>query len=120
MKAPDFSYEKPNSIPGILSLLEKDELECQLLAGGQSLMPMMNFRMATPKTIVDISGVSELSLITETPKAIEIGAMVRYRELQDSDVIQKFCPLITMVIPHIAHPAIRNRGTIGGLSLIHI
>ena len=114
MKAPDFSYEKPNSIPGILSLLEKDELECQLLAGGQSLMPMMNFRMATPKTIVDISGVSELSLITDTPKAIEIGAMVRYRELQDSDVIQKFCPLITMVIPHIAHPAIRNRGTIGG------
>ena len=81
MKAPDFSYEKPNSILGILSLLEKDELECQLLAGGQSLMPMMNFRMATPKTIVDISGVSELSLITETPKAIEIGAMVRYREL---------------------------------------
>ncbi len=114
MKAPDFSYEKPNSIPGILSLLEKDELECQLLAGGQSLMPMMNFRMATPKTIVDISGVSELSLITNTPKAIEIGAMVRYCELQDSDVIQKFCPLITKVIPHIAHPAIRNRGTIGG------
>ena len=114
MKAPDFSYEKPNSIPGILSLLEKDELECQLLAGGQSLMPMMNFRMATPKTIVDISGVSELSLITDTPKAIEIGAMVRFCELQDSGVIQKFCPLITMVIPHIAHPAIRNRGTIGG------
>ena len=96
MKAPDFSYEKPNSIPGILSLLEKDELECQLLAGGQSLMPMMNFRMATPKTIVDISGVSELSLITDTPKAIEIGAMVRYCELQDSDVIQKFVSMFGM------------------------
>ncbi len=70
----------------------------KLLAGGQSLMPMMNFRMATPKTIVDISGVSELSLITDTPKAIEIGAMVRFCELQDSGVIQKFCPLVTMVI----------------------
>ena len=79
MKAPDFSYEKPTTISDVLALLANNKLECQLLAGGQSLMPMMNFRMANPGTLVDISNVSELSGIYERKETIEIGAMVRYR-----------------------------------------
>lgn len=114
MKAPDFSYEKPTSISDVLALLAKVELDCQLLAGGQSLMPMMNFRMAKPGTLVDISAVSELANINECGDTIEIGAMVRYCELEQSKIIQACCPLITMVLPYIAHAAIRNRGTIGG------
>ena len=114
MKAPDFSYEKPTSISEVLALLANDELDCQLLAGGQSLMPMMNFRMANPGTLVDISGVSELDGITECTDTIEIGAMVRYCELEQSTIIKTHCPLINLVLPYVAHAAIRNRGTIGG------
>ncbi len=114
MKAPDFSYEKPTSISDVLALLTNHELECQLLAGGQSLMPMMNFRMANPGILIDISDVSELSGIYERNETIEIGAMVRYRELELSEIIKAHCPLISMVLPYVAHPAIRNRGTIGG------
>ena len=114
MKAPDFSYEKPTSISDVLALLANDELDSQLLAGGQSLMPMMNFRMANPGTLVDISGVSELVGITECTDTIEIGAMVRYCELEQSTIIKTHCPLITLVLPYVAHAAIRNRGTIGG------
>ena len=114
MKAPDFSYEKPTSISDALALLANDELDCQLLAGGQSLMPMMNFRMANPGTLVDISGVSELAGITECTDTIEIGAMVRYCELEQSTIIKTHCPLINLVLPYVAHAAIRNRGTIGG------
>ena len=114
MKAPDFSYEKPTSISDALALLANDELDCQLLAGGQSLMPMMNFRMANPGTLVDISGVSELAGITECTDTIEIGAMIRYCELAQSTIIKTHCPLINLVLPYVAHAAIRNRGTIGG------
>jgi len=114
MKAPDFSYEKPTSISDVLALLANDELDCQLLAGGQSLMPMMNFRMANPGTLVDISGVSELAGITQCTDTIEIGAMVRYCELEQSTIIKTHCPLINLVLPYVAHAAIRNRGTIGG------
>ena len=114
MKAPDFSYEKPTSISDVLILLENNDLDCQLLAGGQSLMPMMNFRMANPGTLVDISAVSELAGINELSETIEIGAMVSYRELEHSKIIKAFCPLVTMVLPYVAHAAIRNRGTIGG------
>ena len=114
MKAPDFSYEKPTSISDVLALLANNELDCQLLAGGQSLMPMMNFRMANPGTLVDISGVSELAGITESKDTIEIGAMVRYCELEQSAIIKTHCPLINLVLPYVAHAAIRNRGTIGG------
>ena len=114
MKAPDFNYEKPTSISDVLALLANDELDCQILAGGQSLMPMMNFRMANPGTLVDISGVSELAGITECTDTIEIGAMVRYCELEQSAIIKTHCPLINLVLPYVAHAAIRNRGTIGG------
>ena len=109
MKAPDFSYEKPTSISDVLALLANDELDCQLLAGGQSLMPMMNFRMANPGTLVDISGVSELAGITECTDTIEIGAMVRYCELEQSTIVKTHCPLINLVLPYVAHAAIRNR-----------
>ena len=114
MKAPDFSYEKPTTISDVLVLLTNNELECQLLAGGQSLMPMMNFRMANPDTLVDISNVSELSGIYERDETIGIGPMVRYRELELSEIIKTHCPLVSMVLPYVAHAAIRNRGTIGG------
>ena len=77
-------------------------------------MPMMNFRMANPGTLVDISGVSELAGITECTDTIEIGAMVRYCELEQNTVIKTHCPLINLVLPYVAHAAIRNRGTIGG------
>ena len=114
MKAPDFSYEKPTSISDVLILLENNDLDCQILAGGQSLMPMMNFRMANPGTLVDISAISALSGISESSDKVEIGAMVSYRELEYSEIIKTYCPLVSMVLPYVAHAAIRNRGTIGG------
>jgi len=112
MKAPDFSYVRPDTLQEALAILADDE--AMPLAGGQSLMPMMNFRLAAPETIVDLNAIDDLRGINVADGIVKIGAMTRYAELAQSDEIATHAPLIRLALPHIAHAAIRNRGTIGG------
>ena len=114
MKAPDFRYERPESLSAALALLADDSVDAMPIAGGQSLMPMMNFRLAAPGLLVDLNGLSELDGIRHADGWLEIGAMTRYRTLAASAVIAEMAPLMAKALPHIAHPAIRNRGTLGG------
>ena len=114
MKAADFQYERPASLADALALLGDEDRDAAPLAGGQSLMPMMNFRLAAPGTLVDLSGLEDLRGISLKDGALSIGAMTRYVELAQSALIAEHAPLIAMALPHIAHAAVRNRGTIGG------
>lgn len=114
MKASRFRYARPDSLDEALALMADEATEPMALAGGQSLMPMMNFRVARPGVLVDLNRVPGLSGIEETDGAVRIGAMMRYRELAASAVVTKWVPLLTAALPYVAHPAIRNRGTIGG------
>lgn len=114
MKAPDFDYVRPTTIGEALALLERTDIEAMPLAGGQSLMPMLNFRLAAPDLLVDLNAIDELSGIAEQDEAIMVGAMMRYDELGRSPLIAQHLPLLCLALPSIAHPAIRNRGTIGG------
>ncbi len=114
LKAADFSYECPSSVSEALALLAEPGINTRALAGGQSLMPMMNFRLALPERIVDLNSIPELSFIRENGGSIEIGAMTRMVDLEHSPLIAAHLPLIAKALPYIAHPAIRNRGTIGG------
>jgi len=88
--------------------------DARVLAGGQSLVPMMNFRVAAPKVLVDINRIAALSGIKVTKNHVRIGALVRHVELERSADIARHLPLVASAMPHIAHPAIRNRGTFGG------
>ncbi|MBY4892792.1 xanthine dehydrogenase family protein subunit M [Rhodobacteraceae bacterium N5(2021)] len=114
MKAADFLYERPASLGDALALLADADRDAAPLAGGQSLMPMMNFRLAAPGMLVDLSGLDALRGITLEDGALRIGAMTRYVELTGSDLVSDHAPLIAQALPHIAHAAVRNRGTIGG------
>jgi carbon-monoxide dehydrogenase medium subunit len=114
MKASDFAYQRPKNLEEALDLLKNDTRDIQVLAGGQSLMPMMNFRLAQPELLIDLNGLGELQFISENENRIEIGAMTRYATLEASPVIREYIPLFARVLPFIAHSAIRNRGTIGG------
>jgi carbon-monoxide dehydrogenase medium subunit len=114
MKAPDVHYECPETMAEALALIADDDQLCQPLAGGQSLLPMMNLRMAQPDVLVDLNRLSELDFIVQSEGQIHIGAMVRYRTLMQSPLVREHLPLLSMALPHIAHHAIRNRGTIGG------
>lgn len=114
MKAPRFAYARPASIAEALALLDKHKDEARVLAGGQSLVPMMNFRVATPRVLVDINRIAGLAGIKVTKNHVRIGALTRHVELERSADIARHLPLAASAMPHIAHPAIRNRGTFGG------
>lgn len=114
MKASQFSYARPDTLEEALALMADEEAEPMALAGGQSLMPMMNFRVARPGVLVDLNRIPGLSGIEEEAGKVRIGAMTRYRDLAASDVVSARLPLVSAALPHIAHAAIRNRGTIGG------
>jgi len=114
MKAPRFAYARPASVAQALALLAEHKDEARVLAGGQSLVPMMNFRVAAPKVLVDINRIAALSGIKITKDHIRIGALTRHVELERSVDIARHLPLVAQAMPHIAHPAIRNRGTFGG------
>src|SRR5213596_214979 len=114
MKAPRFAYARPASIAEALALLQKHGDDARVLAGGQSLVPMMNFRVAAPKVLVDINRIGSLAGIKVTRSFVRIGALTRHVELERSADIARHLPLVAAAIPHIAHPAIRNRGTFGG------
>lgn len=114
MKAPDFDYLRPTNLKDAISLLTQYDGDAMPLAGGQSLMPMMNFRVAAPEALIDLADVSELRGVTREGTTIRIGAMTRYVDLEVDPLITQHIPLIGLALPHIAHDAIRNRGTIGG------
>jgi aerobic carbon-monoxide dehydrogenase medium subunit len=114
MKAPDFRYFRPQSVDECLSLLAKHGDEAQVLAGGQSLMPLLNLRLAAPAVLIDINGLVELIGIREGDDMIRIGALERHEQIATSPVVQRCLPLLADAAPHIAHVAIRARGTIGG------
>ncbi len=114
MKAPRFAYARPASIAQALALLAEHKDEARVLAGGQSLVPMLNFRVAAPKVLVDINRIAGLAGIKVGKDHIRIGALTRHVELERSPAIASHLPLVAQAMPHIAHPAIRNRGTFGG------
>jgi carbon-monoxide dehydrogenase medium subunit len=118
MKPAPFEYFRPRSVEEALALLAEHGGDAKPLAGGQSLIPAMNFRLATPAVLVDLNGLSELTYIADGSGDVRIGAMTRQRAVERSGLVSARVPLIAETMPHIAHPAIRNRGTIGG-SLAH-
>jgi carbon-monoxide dehydrogenase medium subunit len=118
MKPPPFSYHDPATISDVVALLGRLE-NAKLLAGGQSLMPMLNMRFVQPDHIIDLNRVEGLSFIRDSGTALEIGAMTRQRDLEFSDVVRKRCPLMDEAIRQVGHRQTRNRGTLGG-SLCHL
>lgn len=118
MKASAFSYARATSVANALDLLATHGESAKVLSGGQSLMPAMNFRLIAPELIVDIGELAELRGIERNGDVLRIGALTRHVDLMRSPEIATHAPLLTEAIAHVAHPAIRNRGTIGG-SLAH-
>jgi aerobic carbon-monoxide dehydrogenase medium subunit len=125
MKPAAFDYYRPRSLDEALALLAEHGDAAKPLAGGQSLIPAMNFRLAQPSVLIDLNGVPELAYITAADRAqangggtLRIGGMTRQRTLERSAAVGASLPLLHRTLPYIAHPAIRNRGTIGG-SLAH-
>jgi carbon-monoxide dehydrogenase medium subunit len=118
MKPPPFQYHDPKTLAEAVGLLGTLE-NAKLLAGGQSLMPMLNMRFVLPDHVIDLNLVEGMSGIKESGGALEIGAMTRQRDLEFSDLVKAKCPLLHQAIMHIGHRQTRNRGTIGG-SLCHL
>ncbi|MGD0851094.1 FAD binding domain-containing protein [Bradyrhizobium sp.] len=118
MKASAFSYARATSVVNAIELLVTHGDGAKVLSGGQSLMPAMNLRLISPELIVDICDIEELRGIAVTGDVVRIGALTRHVDLLNSPEIAAHLPLLTEAIAHVAHPAIRNRGTIGG-SLAH-
>ena len=118
MKPATFDYHAPRSIDEALGLLADYGSDAKLLAGGQSLVPTMNFRLAQPAVLVDLNGIDELFFVREDESGLRCGAMTRQCTVEQSPLVRRIGPLLHETIPHIAHAQIRNRGTIGG-SLAH-
>ena len=112
MKAPPFAYAKPRTLEEAFPLIERPG--SRILAGGQSLIPSLNMRLSSPQLLVDIGGLARLRDISLQPGGLRIGALVTHAELERSEQVRKHVPLLAEAAPHIAHPAIRNRGTLGG------
>lgn len=128
MKPASFEYHAPDSVEEALGLLTEHGWDAKALAGGQSLIPAMNFRLARPAVLVDLNRIDELAFIRRNegeegdgapgPGGVRIGAMTRQRTVERSELVAELAPLLTEMMPHIAHPQIRNRGTFGG-SAVH-
>jgi carbon-monoxide dehydrogenase medium subunit len=118
MKASAFAYARATSVENALELLADRGDRAKVLSGGQSLMPAMNLRLISPELVIDIGGLAELRGIAVKGEILTIGALTRHVDLLKSAEIAAHAPLLADAIIHVAHPAIRNRGTIGG-SLAH-
>jgi len=118
MKLPPFEYACPTTIPEAVALLASHGGDAKPLAGGQSLVPMMAFRVASPSLIVDLRKLAELRQIKISPDGVTLGAMVRWREILDDARLRTAHPLLVAAVEHVAHYQIRNRGTVGG-SIAH-
>jgi carbon-monoxide dehydrogenase medium subunit len=113
-----FEYVAPESVAEALAVLHRHGGEAKVLAGGQSLIPMMRFRLATPSVLVDIGRIRELAVLAEEDGFLRIGALVRHRELERSPWIEERYPLLASTARWVADPVVRNRGTVCG-SLAH-
>jgi carbon-monoxide dehydrogenase medium subunit len=119
LKPQAFDYVAPKTVEGAIDALAGGGEEARVLAGGQSLVPMMNLRLATPGLLVDLNGVASLAGIDGRPDgSVRIGAMTRHAQVATSETVRRRLPLLAAAMPYIAHAQIRNRGTIGG-SLAH-
>lgn len=115
MKPAPFTYLRPATKSETVSLLDRyRDDDAKIIAGGQSLVPMMNFRMAQPEILIDINRVSELAYVREDGDHIAIGALMRHNDVKSHPLIKQHLPLISEAYGHVAHHTIRNRGTIGG------
>ena len=114
MKAPRFSYVRAESVEHALRLLAEHGEEARVLAGGQSLMPTLNMRLSQPKLLIDINRIAALKGIALGEGRVRIGALARHAEVMRSPVVAEHLPLIAEAMPHVAHVAVRNRGTFGG------
>ena len=117
MKPPVFAYHRPDTVEQALALLVEHE-DAKPLAGGQSLIPAMNFRLAAPAVLVDLGALEGLRGISTQGNELRIGAMTTHSSVERSPEVARVAPLLAEAMPHIAHPQIRNRGTLGG-SLAH-
>jgi carbon-monoxide dehydrogenase medium subunit len=117
MKPAAFEYFQPQSVDEALALLAEHGADAKPLAGGQSLIPAMNFRLATPSVLIDLNALDELAYISDGD-ALRVGGMTRQRVVERSGVVARKAPLLAETMPFIAHAAIRTRGTVGG-SLAH-
>lgn len=118
MKPATFEYVVADTVVKAVNVLSEARGEAKILAGGQSLVPMLNFRLVRPAILVDINRIRELAFIEETGNTIRVGALTRHYELEISPELAKHLPVVASAMTHVAHLAIRNRGTIGG-SLSH-
>lgn len=114
MKPAPFAYHAPDSVEEVLALLRDLGEDAKLLAGGQSLVPAMNFRVVQPAALVDLNRIHDLDYVREDGDYLRIGAMTRERTLELSPLIARWSPLLAEAMPYVAHPQIRNRGTLGG------
>jgi len=114
VKAAPFSYLRPDTVEEAVAMKAQHGPAARFLAGGQSLMPILNFRLDRPEYLIDINGLVELQGIEDAGDTIRIGAVTRHAEIARSDLVKSKLPLLAQCIPHIAHPAIRTRGTFGG------
>jgi CO/xanthine dehydrogenase FAD-binding subunit len=114
MKPPVFDYYAPQNLAEALALLEQFGSDARVLAGGQSLVPLMNMRLVTPQRIVDINKISELDYIKVRDDYLCLGALTRHRAIERSEVVGAQCPLLTRAVAFVGHAQVRTRGTIGG------
>ncbi len=114
MKAPKFSYIRAETLDHALELLQQHGEEARILAGGQSLMPTLNMRLSQPGILIDINRLDDLKGISLEGDHVRIGALTRHVEVKNSPVVAAHLPLIAEAMPHVAHVAVRNRGTFGG------
>jgi len=114
MKPPPFEYEAPSTVEEVVALLQQHDGEAKILAGGQSLMPLLNMRFARPTALIDLGRLTDLDYIREENGALAIGAMTTKRSVERSELMKSRQPLLHASTAWIAHPQIRNRGTVGG------
>jgi aerobic carbon-monoxide dehydrogenase medium subunit len=118
MKLPPFEYKSPTSLAEAVAILAAEGGGARPLAGGQSLLPVLAFRLAAPSVLVDLKRIPDLRRITIDDKGVHLGAMTRWRDIEDDKRLGTAHPLLVAAIGHVAHYQIRNRGTVGG-SLAH-
>jgi carbon-monoxide dehydrogenase medium subunit len=118
VKPPPFEYFRPHSLEEAIDLLATYGADAKPLAGGQSLIPAMNFRLAAPAVLVDLNDIPDLSNLSSDANGLRIGGMTRHRTLERSETVARDAPLVAAAMPFVAHAAIRTRGTLGG-SLAH-
>jgi aerobic carbon-monoxide dehydrogenase medium subunit len=113
VKAPAFSYARPHTLEEVFDLLDEHGEDVRILAGGQSLLATLNLRLSAPALLVDITSL-DFGGIRHTENRLVIGALTTHREVEHSALVRQYAPLLAAAMPHVAHVAIRNRGTIGG------